>query len=122
MNSFVAGIEAILFDYGNTLIEFGPDQVERCDRELSAALTGMFGSHDRDLLSEIQHQERRSPYAGEFFENDLSATTSALVEKLFGVQPEPEQLESLLKVRFEVMTGCIEVHPEVHLRSTLNFI
>jgi len=114
MNGFVNGIEAILFDYGNTLIEFGPDQVERCDRALSSALSEMFGSHDFHLLSDIQHQERRSPYAGEFLENDLAATTRALVEKLFGVQPSQEQLETLLQVRFEVMTGCIEAHADVH--------
>ena len=113
MNRFLAGIETVLFDYGNTLIEFGPDQVKRCDRALSAALTEMFGPHDLEMLSDIQHQERRSPYSGEFLENDLAETTGALVEQLFGVQPDQEQLQLLLQVRFEAMTGCVEVQSEV---------
>jgi HAD superfamily hydrolase (TIGR01549 family) len=107
-------IDAILFDYGNTLIEFGPDQVETCDRALSACLTELFGNHDFSQLTEIMHQERRAPYQGEYIENDFPSLTQALVKTLFDVDPTPEQLERLLKLRFESMTGAIRVNPGVH--------
>ena len=114
MKHLAATTDTILFDYGNTLIEFGPNQVQRCDAALGDALTEMFGPHDFEQLSETQHHERRSPYSGEFHENDLATTTRSLVEKLFGVQLDESQLEHLLEVRFQVMTSCVEVHDEIH--------
>lgn len=106
-------IDAILFDYGNTLIEFGPAQVDACDRALSAALTDMFGPHDFSKLVEVQHRERRAPYSGEFLENDLLAVTRNLVRLLFDVEATSEQLEHLLDVRFQSMTSAVTVAPEV---------
>ncbi len=107
-------IDAILFDYGNTLIEFGPAQVERCDRALSDALTDMFGPHEFQRLSEIQHRERRAPYSGEFHENDLVTVTRDLIQSLFDVEATQQQLEELLDVRFRVMTSSVTVPPGVH--------
>lgn len=114
MQSLAQEIEAVVFDYGNTLIEFGPTQVETCDRSLSAALHDMFGPHDFDRLTEIQHEERRSPYQGEFVENDLAQITAELVRKLYDAQPTEAQIAELLEVRFVAMTGCVSVDPEVH--------
>ena len=102
-------IDAILFDYGNTLIEFGPDQVASCDQALSACLTELFGEHDFDVLTEMQHRERRAPYQGEYIENDFPSLTRDLVKALFGVGPTTGQLDRLLEVRFEAMTGAIRV-------------
>jgi HAD superfamily hydrolase (TIGR01549 family) len=113
MQHLAENLENILFDYGNTLIEFGPDQVDRCDRALSAALTDMFGPHDYGRLTDIMHEERRAPYRGEFIENDFDHRTRYLVQELLGESLSDEQLEHLLDVRFEVMTGVIEAHPEV---------
>lgn len=107
-------LEVLLFDYGNTLIEFGPAQVERCDRALSAAFERMFGPHDFDRLSDIQHRERRAPYSGEFLENDLAEVTRATIRELFGTEPTEVQIQHLLEVRFDVMTSCVRVAPEVH--------
>lgn len=114
MRHLAGQIEAIVFDYGNTLIEFGPDQVERCDRALSAELSVMFGPHDFETLNAIQHEERRAPYSGEFLEHDLAEVTGALVRKLFDTQADAAQIERLLEVRFEAMTSSVSVEQEVH--------
>jgi HAD superfamily hydrolase (TIGR01549 family) len=114
MQRLAQEIEAVVFDYGNTLIEFGPRQVETCDRELSAALHDMFGPHDFDQLTAIQHEERRSPYQGEFVEHDLAAITASLVRKLYETDPTEDQVAELLEVRFRAMTGCVRVDPQVH--------
>jgi putative hydrolase of the HAD superfamily len=113
LNIDAKSIDAILFDYGNTLIEFGPDQVASCDRALSACLTELFGSHDFDKLTEMQHRERRAPYQGEFIENDFPQLTRSLVENLFGVIPTSEQLDRLLAVRFDAMTSAIRLDSSV---------
>lgn len=114
MQRLAAEIEAVVFDYGNTLIEFGPAQVDACDRRLSAALHDMFGPHNFDQLSELQHAERRSPYQGEFIENDLASITTDLVRKLYDEEPSAAQIDDLLEVRFEAMTSCVTVEEEVH--------
>lgn len=114
MKRLAEQIEAVVFDYGNTLIEFGPTQVETCDRRLSAALHEMFGPHEFDTLTEIQHEERRSPYQGEFIENDLATITSDLVRKLYDEEPSAAQINDLLEVRFQAMTSCVQVDPQVH--------
>lgn len=113
MQHLAENLETVLFDYGNTLIEFGPDQVDRCDRALSAAVRDMFGPHDFGKLTDIMHEERRAPYQGEFIENDFDHRTRHLVQELFGQSLSDSQLEHLLETRFEVMTQAIEARPEV---------
>lgn len=114
MQNLAQHLDALIFDYGNTLIEFGPDQVNTCDRALSTALANMFGAHDFGRLQEIQHRERRSPYEGEFKENDLTGTTRSLIQSLFETDVSDAQLAELLEVRFSVMVASIEVDPAVH--------
>jgi len=114
MHELAPQLDALIFDYGNTLIEFGPDQVNTCDRALSNALEAMFGTHDFDKLQEIQHRERRSPYEGELRENDLAGTTRSLIQALFETDTSDEQLAELLEVRFNVMVSSIEVDAAVH--------
>lgn len=113
MKTLAPQLSALVFDYGNTLVEFGPDQVAQCDRALSDALREMFGPHDFQRLCEIQHHERRSPYAGEFRENDLVEITRGLVRKLFATDPSDEQIQRLLDVRFEAMTSAVQCDTHV---------
>lgn len=114
MQKLAPQLEALIFDYGNTLIEFGPSQVDACDQALSDALKTMFGPHNFDELQEIQHRERRSPYQGEFKENDLAGTTRSLIQSLFEMEASDDQLAELLEVRFNVMVSSIDVDSSVH--------
>lgn len=114
MKSLAPQLDALLFDYGNTLIEFGPEQVDRCDRALSDALSEFYGEHRFEDLTAIQHHERRAPYSGEFREHDLAEITRKLVRRLFDVEPTESEVERLLDVRFEVMTSCVRVDDHVH--------
>ena len=114
MQNLSQQLEAVIFDLGNTLIEFGPDQVDRCDRALSRALESMFGPHSFERLSEIQHHERRAPYSGDFREHDLGEVTRSLVRRLFETDASERQIEDLLEVRFQVMTSQVTVEPAVH--------
>lgn len=114
MQHLAPQLEALIFDYGNTLIEFGPGQVDACDRALSVALEAMFGRHDFGRLQEIQHRERRSPYEGEFKENDLGGTTRSLIRALYETDASDDQIAELLNVRFKVMVSSIRVDSAVH--------
>jgi HAD superfamily hydrolase (TIGR01549 family) len=98
-------IQAVVFDYGNTLVEFGRSQTETCDAALADAVTRLYGPMDRDRLRAIRDRNRMAPYAGdppEYRENDLRAITAGLVRELYGVEPSLKEIEILLRVRFEV--------------------
>ena len=51
-------IKAVLFDYGNTLVEFGPKQIMYCDMALANALERHFGPADLTKFREIRQRTR----------------------------------------------------------------
>ncbi len=106
-------LRAVLFDYGNTLIEFTEPQIGRCDRALREALEHHFGAADHDRLVEIRNRDRRAPYSGAFHENSILEITRNLVRELFGQDPEPHVLEALLEVRFTSFVESIDAEPHV---------
>lgn len=103
-------IKAVLFDYGNTLIEFGRSQIAVCDAALAAALARHFGRHDAAALRATRDQNRLAPYSGTpplYRENDLVEITRELVRRLYGREPSPEQLADILRTRFEVFVRVV---------------
>jgi putative hydrolase of the HAD superfamily len=107
-----AAVETILFDYGNTLIEFGPRQlgvaVDAIERWLSA-----LGSVDREQLEAVRARQLRAPYANEYRENDRRETCAELLREVVGVDPTPDRIEALMRLRCETFFECIEVDPSV---------
>lgn len=65
-------IQAVLFDYGNTLIRFSRPEVEACDGALASGLEALFGPVDRALLKEIRDADRLAPYQNGLRERDLA--------------------------------------------------
>ncbi len=100
--------QAIVFDYGNTLIEFTARQLGFCDAALAEALTAVFGPVDVKRMRVIRDRDRRAPYGGEFRENNIPAITAALVKELYGVEADSDQLERLVNVRFDSFVDSIE--------------
>jgi len=103
-------IEAVVFDYGNTLFPFGKPEVARCDECLAALLDQMYGPADRAALAAVRDRDRRAPYAGsppEYRENDLPEMTRALVEALYGREPSHSELNRLLRARFDAFVEVV---------------
>lgn len=111
----IDGIEAVVFDYGNTLIEFSARQAHACDARLAAALTSLFGPHDADTLRRLRGADRSAPYAGdppEYRENDLPAITRAAVRTLYGREAAADELQSLLRTRFDAFVDVVTAAPD----------
>ena len=87
------GISAVVFDYGNTLIEFGTEQIEACDLALARTLDRVFGSVDEQQLRIIRSMDRRAAYAGEYREQDLTDISTAMVRRLYHCEPDAAALE-----------------------------
>lgn len=109
-------IRAVIFDYGNTLVEFSRKQILVCDTALADALEKHFGKPDFDRLLTIRDRDRLAPYSGNpplYRENDLVAITTALIQQLYGLEPSPEQLADILRARFEVFVRIVRAEPAV---------
>lgn len=106
-----SNLKAVVFDYGNTLIEFTARQLEHNDTALAEALTQLYGEVDFDRLHAIRNADRRAPYNDGYVENDLPTITTAMVEQLYGRSPTEAELSHLLDVRFTAFVESIEAQP-----------
>lgn len=100
-------IRAVVFDYGNTLIEFAERQVRACDRALADVLRKLYGSVDVKRLHSIRDSDRRAPYAGDYRENDLTTISAKLVRELYNEEPSSEQLDAILRARYDVFVDVV---------------
>lgn len=106
-------IQAVVFDYGNTLVEFAAPQIEYCDRQLGTYLHDTFGPYDADRLTELRNIDRRAPYQEGYRENDLAEISCRLVEALYGQTPSDQQVQRMLEVRQKAFVQRVEVEAEV---------
>lgn len=105
-------IRAVIFDYGNTLIAFGPRQIGACDQALADELGRLFGPPDMARVTAARDEDRVRPYAGDppdYRENDLPRITADLVRTVYNVEPSQEQVAALLRVRFDLFVGAVEI-------------
>jgi len=107
-------IRAIVFDYGNTLIEFTENQIGHCDRALGAVIEEIYGPFDAARLREIRNADRLAPYSDGYRENDLPTITRNLVRVLYERDPSDAELDRLLDVRYTSFVDCITPPPGVH--------
>lgn len=104
-------IKAVIFDYGNTLVEFSPTQISICDAALASVLEKHFGRMDLEKFRAIRQRNRLAPYAGsppEYRENNLLDISVNLVRDLYGVEASPEQLADILRNRFETFVRVVQ--------------
>lgn len=104
-------IKAVVFDYGNTLIEFSKTHVMYCDMALANTLDHHFGKPDLEKFREIRNRNRLAPYSGnppEYKENNMVEISTSLVHELYGVEPSPEQLADILHTRFKIFVQVVQ--------------
>ncbi|MEW6026331.1 MAG: HAD family hydrolase [Planctomycetota bacterium] len=102
-------IKAVVFDLGNTLIEFGPRQIKHFNEALERTLAGMFGACDRARLAEIRDHQMAAPYRNGLKENDRKNITIELIRNLYDIQPSEEQVDTLLTVRYNTFLEVVEL-------------
>lgn len=109
-------IRAVVFDYGNTLVQFGRPEIAICDAALAEALERMYGPLDRDKVRAVRDRNRVVPYQGdppEYRENDLARICADLVREVYGLEPSAQEVEEMMRVRFDVFLEVIEVSESV---------
>jgi HAD superfamily hydrolase (TIGR01549 family) len=112
------GIKAVLFDYGNTLIEYGPRQVEAQYVALEKELCKLFGHCNSSQLKTIRDRQALTPYKNGYVENDMKSIAGELIEEMYQVVPEDAQIQGLVVTRYQSFVHAIEVARDVPLVLT----
>ncbi len=102
-------IKAILFDYGNTLIEFSNPQLEAQSQALVQALETHFGPCDQEKLTAIRRQQIRKPYENGFRENDLTAITRDLICQLYDRETPEDALQTVMEARYTAFLDAVSI-------------
>lgn len=113
MSLDIGTTNALCFDLGNTLIEFGPRQIARQYGRLTEALEEGFGSCDRDRLKEIRDRQIVAPYHNGYREGGLEDVCRELIEDLYGITASEEQVVALAGVRYESFLEVVELADDV---------
>ncbi|MCC5828537.1 MAG: HAD family hydrolase [Phycisphaeraceae bacterium] len=106
-------LAAVLFDYGNTLVEFNAATVSALNGELESALASLYGSVDRQALDDLRQHQRLQPYSGEFRENDFHRITISTVRALFDRHPTPEEIDAIMRARYESFLRHVRIEPGI---------
>ncbi len=103
-------IKAVIFDYGNTLIEFGPDQVVIQNKTLSALLSELFGPCDEEKFTAIRKRQIIAPYGTEeFLENDREGICIDLINELYGAVPSSGQIRLMLDTKHKTFIDSVKL-------------
>lgn len=106
-------IQALCFDYGNTLIELGPKQVAHQYSALADKLRELFGDCDRKRLKEIRDRQALAPFNNGFRENNLRVICKELIAELYGIVPEENDVDKLVRARYESFLEVVELPENV---------
>ena len=115
-----SAIKAIVFDYGNTLVPFRPEELAQYGAILSQALKDHFGPFDEDQFFRFREASRMEPYQGDppsYRENDMRDITTRLVRELYNHEITLEELDDLQQVRHDAFLKVIRV--EAHVSDVL---
>jgi putative hydrolase of the HAD superfamily len=106
-------IKAIAFDYGNTLIEFGPRQIEYQYAALRDTLSRMFGNCDEDRLKIIRDRQSIEPLYTDYRENDLTIISAELINGIYDTVPSEEQVNELIQTRYDSFLRAVNLTDDV---------
>ncbi len=108
-------VQAIVFDYGNTLIPFGRAEVDRFDIRLKTFLQQQFGPFDELQYHRICERDRLAPYQGNppaYRESDLNQMVGDLFAALYRRPPIPEELQDIIRFRRAVFVEITDMAGE----------
>lgn len=122
-------IKAVCFDYGNTLIEFGPRQVRRQNEAILNTLTALFGHCDTEKLKTIRDRQIVAPYHNNYKENLPPELGREVIRELYDLEAEDHQLNAITQARYETFVedivlkdGVMDLLVRLRKRYRLGFL
>ncbi|MCK5845114.1 MAG: HAD family hydrolase [Victivallales bacterium] len=107
---YLRNIKAVIFDYGNTLIEFGPKQVVILNDILLSHIREWYGPCDETHFTEIRKRQILAPYdTEEFIENDRDGICVELLRELYGVVPDAARIAEMLRIKHDSFVDAVKL-------------
>jgi putative hydrolase of the HAD superfamily len=103
---------ALLFDYGNTLIAFGPDQQQAQLQAMRQVLDSAGIEVDSDALDALRKEQVLRPYQSDGVENRFEDVCAEVVA-LGRTPPPPAVVQDIMRARREAFLQSITVKDEV---------
>ena len=113
MNISFSHIKALCFDFGNTLVEYGPAQVAYQYKKLVNTLTDLFGRCDSEHLKTIRDRQMVAPFSNGYRENDLRSICEELISELYRIIPEKDQIDALMEERYNAFVDVVTLPDDV---------
>jgi HAD superfamily hydrolase (TIGR01549 family) len=109
MGTDLSNVQAISFDYGNTLAAFTMTQLKRNDQAMIDFLTERCGPLDADRYRALRHADRLAPYQDDYRENVVPELLTNHIRQLYGCEPAPDLLDEMAAVRFEAFVASVDI-------------
>lgn len=97
----------LIFDFGNTLVEFGAEAQAVDQRRMTAELTELFGPVDTEVLAALRMEQITAPFRNGHVENTFPGVLTEMVERLYGQTPTADVVETLMGMRKEIFKEVI---------------
>jgi HAD superfamily hydrolase (TIGR01509 family) len=104
-------LQAVVFDYGNTLVPFGPAEAAAIDRSLREELSHRYGPCDPDRLAALRREQVLRPYRDGYRESLIDDITHELVAVLYGRTADADALAALRAARREALLASVRPGP-----------
>ena len=105
-------LKAVLFDYGNTLIAFGPEQQAAQSKAMMDVLEHAGRTVDSGELDRLRHAQVIRPYERNGVENIFSEVCQEIVE-LTGPDEDGSLTRAICQARQTAFIESVQVHPAV---------
>lgn len=103
-------LDAVVFDYGSTLIEFAPTELARCDTAMAEAVTARFGPHDPGRFRQLRAADRARPFLGDppsYLETPLEMLARGLVQALYDTEPSNDDVIAISSARRDTFVAIV---------------
>jgi len=106
-------LKAVVLDYGNTVIRFGPTQLARLDGAMVRLLEKRCGPLDREKYYRMRLADRMKPYREGYRENKLPELYRHHIKTLYGREADDALLEEMSALRFERLIKIVSAPASV---------
>jgi putative hydrolase of the HAD superfamily len=107
-----APLKAVLFDYGNTLIAFGPEQQAAQSAAMINVLQQAGRTVDAEALDQLRHAQVMRPYERDGIENDFTEVCREVVE-LTGPDEDGSLTQAIARARQTAFIASVKVASNV---------
>lgn len=109
----MAALTTLLFDYGNTLIAFGPAQQEAQLAAMRRVLDQARVEYDPNLLDQMRLEQVLRPYKNNGIENDFRAICHEVAAAFTHPDLAQSLTEPIMRARQEAFRASVRVEPAV---------